>query len=95
MITAAEARNIAYSNMKDELDSFFFKYAIDQIERYVMATSRHGGRSFSYNVDVLAPGNVMADLQLRKAVAAELRKNGFSYSETRRSIDCIWFEVSW
>ena len=46
MITAAEARKIADSNMKDEHDSFLFKYAIDQIEIYVMATSRRGGRSF-------------------------------------------------
>ena len=95
MITADEARKIANSNMKDELNSFLFKYAIDQIERYVMATSRHGGRSFSYNVDTLSPGYSKTDLQLRKAIAEELRNNGFSYSETRRSIDCIWFEVSW
>ena len=95
MITADEARKISDSNAKDGHCSFLFKYAIDQIERYVIATSRHGGRSFSFNVDTLAPGNVLADLQLRKAVAAELRKNGFSYRETRRSIDCIWFEVSW
>ena len=39
MITAAEARKISDSNVKDEHDSFLFKYAIDQIERYVMATS--------------------------------------------------------
>ena len=95
MITAAEACKIANSNMKDELNSFLFKYAIDQIERYVMATSRHGGRSFSFNVDTLSPGYSKTDLQLRKAIAEELRNNGFSYSETRRSIDCVWFEVSW
>ena len=95
MITAAEARKIADSKVKNELDSFLFKYAIDQIEKYIRDTSSCGGRSFSYNVDALAPGNVMADLQLRKAVAAELRKNGFSYRETRRSINCVWFEVSW
>ena len=95
MITAAEARKIADSNMKDGYYSVLFKYAIDQIERYVMTTSRHGGRSFSFNVDTLSPGYGKTDLQLRKAIAEELRKNGFSYSETRRSIDCIWFEVSW
>ena len=95
MITAAEARKIADSKVKNELDSFLFKYAIDQIEKYVIATSRHGGRSFSYNVDTLSPGYSKTDLQLRKAIAEELRNNGFSYSETRRSIDCIWFEVSW
>ena len=95
MITADEARKIADSNMKDEHDSFLFKYAIAQIEIYVMATSRRGGRSLSFNVDTLSPGYGKTDLQLRKAIAEELRNNGFSYSETRRSIDCIWFEVSW
>lgn len=95
MITADEARKIAESNMKDEHDSFLFKYAIDKIEKLIIATSRHGGRSFSFNVDTLSPGYGKTDLQLRKAVAEELRKNGFSYSETRRSIDCVWFEVSW
>ena len=95
MITADEARKISDSNMKDEHDSFLFKYAIDQIERYVMTTSRHGGRSFSFNVDTLSPGYGKTDLHLRKAVAEELRKNGFSYSETQRSPNCVWFEVSW
>ena len=95
MITADEARKIADSNMKDGHDSFLFKYAIDQIERYVMATSRRGGRSFSFNVDTLSPGYVKTSLQLRKAIAEKLRNNGFSYNETRRGIDCIWFEVSW
>ena len=95
MITADEARKISDSNMKDEHDSFLFKYAIDQIEIYVMATSRHGGRSFSFNVDTLSPGYGKTDLHLRKAVAEELRKNGFSYSETQRSPNCVWFEVSW
>ena len=28
-------------------------------------------------------------------VAEELKKNGFSYYETQRSPNCIWFEVSW
>lgn len=95
MITADEARKISDSNAKDGHCSFLFKYAIDLIEKYVMSTSRHGGRSFSFNVDTLSPGYGKTDLHLRKAVAEELRKNGFSYSETRRSIDCVWFEVSW
>ena len=97
MITADEARKIAESsvNAVQQQRSRLFKYAIDHVEKYIRDTSSRGGRSFSYNVDTLAPGNVLADLQLRKAVAAELRKNGFSYRETRRSIDCIWFEVSW
>ena len=95
MITAAKARKIADSNMKDGYYSVLFKYAIDQIERYVRATSGRGGRSFTFNVDILSPGYGKTDLQLRKAIAEELRNNGFSYSETRRSIDCVWFEVSW
>ena len=97
MITADEARKIADSsvNAVQQQRSRLFKYAIDHVEKYIRDTSSRGGRSFSYNVDTLVPGNVMADLQLRKAVAAELMKNGFSYRETRRSIDCIWFEVSW
>lgn len=94
MITADEARKIADSNM-DEHDSFLFKYAIDKIEKLIRAASSSGDRSILYNVDTLSPGYSKTDLQLRKAIAEELRKNGFSYSETRRSIDCIWFEVSW
>ena len=97
MITADEARKIADSSVNaiQQQRSRLFKYAIDQIEKYVMATSRHGGRSFSFNVDTLSPGYGKTDLHLRKAVAEELKKNGFSYSETWRSIGCIWFEVSW
>ena len=95
MITADEARKIADSKVKDEYSSPLFKYAIDQIDRYVRDASGCGGRSFSYNVDALAPGCSKPDLHLRKAVAEELRKNGFSYCETRRSPNCVWFEVSW
>lgn len=95
MITADEARKIADSKVKGEHNSPLFKYAIDQIERYVRDASGCGCRSFSFNVDALAPGSSKPGLHLRKAVAEELKKNGFSYHETRRSIDCIWFEVSW
>lgn len=95
MITAAEARKIADSNMKNELDSFLFKYAIDKIEKLIRATSCRGGRSFTFNVDMLSPGYGKTDLHLRKAVAEELKKNGFSYSETWRRPNCVWFEVSW
>lgn len=95
MITVDEARKIADSKVKDEYSSLHFKYAIDQIERYVRDASNCGCRSFSYNVDALAPGHVKPSLQLRKAVAEELRKNGFSYCETLRSINCVWFKVSW
>lgn len=95
MITADEARKIANSSVKSEHSSLHFKYAIDQIERYVRDASNCGCRSFSYNVDALAPGHVKPALQLRKAVAEELRKNGFSYCETQRSPNCVWFEVGW
>lgn len=95
MITANEARKIADSSVKDEHNSPRFKYAIDTIERFIRDASSRGEKKLSYNVDSLAPGLGKAELQLRKAVAEELKKNGFSYRETRRSIDCIWFEVSW
>ena len=95
MITAAEARKIADSKVKSERSSPLFKYAIDQIENYVRNASSHGKRSFSYNVCALAPGCVKPELHLRKAVAEELRKNGFSYCETQRSPNCVWFEVGW
>lgn len=95
MITADEVRKIADSKVKDEPGSPLFKYAIDQIERYVKDASSSGSRSFSLNVDALAPGYSKPDLHLRKAVAEKLRKNGFSYSETQRSPNCTWFEVAW
>lgn len=94
MITADEARKIADSKVKSEHDSPCFKYAIDQIERNVKDASSHGGRSFSLNVNALASAG-KPGLHLRKAVAEELRKNGFSYCETQRSPNCIWFKVSW
>ena len=95
MITAHEARKIADSNVKSEHCSPLFKYAMDQIERYVKDASSCGRRSFSFNVDALAPGYDKPELQLRKTVAEELRKNGFSYCETQRSPNCVWFEVGW
>ena len=94
MITANEARKIT-NEVKDEHSSLLFKYAMDQIERYVRAASSCGGRSFSYNVNALAPGYDKPNLHLRKAVAEELKKNGFSYCETQRSPNCVWFEVGW
>ena len=95
MITADEARKIANSKVKDNYSSPHFKYAIDQIDRYVRVASSCGHRSFSYNIDALAPGYRRPGLHLRKAVAEELRKNGFSYSETQKSPNCVWFEVGW
>ena len=94
MITADEARKIADSNVKSEHSSPLFKYAIDQIERNVKDASSRGGRSFSLNVNALAPAG-KPGLGLRKAVAEELKQNGFSYCETQRSPNCVWFEVSW
>lgn len=94
MITADEARKIADSNSKVKSDPLFM-YAIDQIERYVRNASSCGCRSFSYNVDALAPGYRRPGLHLRKTIAEELRKNGFSYCETQRSPNCVWFEVGW
>jgi hypothetical protein len=95
MITADEARKIADSVLKSEHSSPLFKYAMDQIERYVRDASGCGGRSFSYNVNALAPGYDKPDLHLRKAVGEELRKNGFSYCETQKGPNCVWFEVGW
>lgn len=94
MITAHEARKIADTKVKDEHSSPLFKYAIDQIDRYVRDASSRGGRSFSINVNALAPSG-KPGLYLRKAVAEELRKNGFLYCETQRSPNCVWFEVGW
>lgn len=95
MITADEARKIADAKVKSERCSPLFEYAMDQIERYVRDASGCGCRGFSYNVNALAPGYGKPDLHLRKAVAEELRKNGFSYCETQKSPNCTWFEVSW
>lgn len=95
MITADEARKIADSKVESEHNSLCFKYAIGQIERYVKDASSRGGRSFSYNVNALAPGYNRPGLHLRKALAEELKKNGLSYCETQKSPNCVWFEVSW
>lgn len=95
MITAAEARKIADSKVKSERNSPLFKYAMDQIEKSIRDASSCGHRSFSYNVNALAPGYGKPELHLRKAVAEELRKNGFSYTEIWKDIGCVWFEVGW
>ena len=96
MITAEAARDIAGSRVASAKDSPLFKYAIEQVDRYVKEAASCGKRCFSYNIDALAPGSARPDLHMRKALAEELKKNGFSYRETwMRSIGCIWFEVSW
>lgn len=95
MMTADEACKIADSKVKSEHGSPLFKYAMDQIERHVRDASSDGRRSFSCNVEALAPGYSKPDLHLRKALGEELRKNGFSYCETQISPNCVWFEVGW
>lgn len=94
MITADEARKIADTKVKDAYNSPLFKYAIDQIDRYIRDASNCGGRSFSLNVNALVPCG-KPEMGLRKAVAKELRNNGFSYCEMQRSPNCVWFEVGW
>lgn len=95
MITAEAARSITDSSIASSRDSLLFKHAIEQVERYVKEAASRGKRSFSYNVDALGCGNVRPTLSLRKALAEELKKNGFSYNEIWKSIGCVWFEVSW
>ena len=95
MITADEARKIADSKVKSEYSSPLFKYAMDLIEMYIRDASGHGRNSFSCNVDTLGPGYNKPELHLRKALAEELKKNGFSYCEIQKSPNCIWFEVRW
>ena len=95
MITAEAARSITDSSIASAKGSCFFNYAIEQIERYVKEASNQGKRSFSYNIDALRLGSARPDLRLRKAIAEELKKNGFSYNEIWKNIGCIWFKVSW
>lgn len=95
MITAEAARSITNSSIANTRDSLPFKYAIEQVERYVKEAASHGKRCFSYNVNALGYDNATPTLSLRKALAEELRKNGFSYTEIWKNIGCVWFEVSW
>ena len=95
MITTETARAVADSKVAASNDSSLFKYAMDQVEKYVKEAASRGKRCFSCNVNALGPGSNRPDLRLRKAVAEELKKNGFSYNETWKSIGCVWFEVSW
>ena len=95
MIPAEVARNIADSNVASSKDSPLFKYALEQVERYVKEAANHGKRCFSYNVDALGPGTTRPSLSMRKALAEELKKNGYSYREVWKSIGCVWFEVHW
>ena len=95
MITAKAARSITDSSIASSKDSSLFKYAIEQVERYVKEAASRGKNCVSYNVDALGPGSARPDMRLRKAVAEELKKNGYSYNEIWKNIGCVWFEVSW
>lgn len=94
MITAEAARSITNSSIANAKDSCLFKYAIEQVERYVKEAANCGKRCFSYNVSALGIG-AKPDLSLRRALAEELKNNGFSYNEFWKNIGCVWFEVSW
>ena len=91
MITAEAARSLTNSSIANLGD---FKYAIEQVERYVKEAANCGKRRFSYNVSALGIG-AKPDLSLRRALAEELKNNGFSYNEFWKNIGCVWFEVSW
>ena len=95
MITAEIARSLTNSNIANLRNSFPFKYAIEQVEKYVKEAASQGKRCFSYNLDALGWDNARPTICLRKAIAEELRKNGFSYTEIWNDIRCVWFEVSW
>lgn len=95
MITAEAARSLTNSSIANVKDSYLFKYAIKQVEKYVKDAASYGKRCFSYNLAALGWDNVRPTVGLRKAIAEELRKNGFSYTEIWKNIGCVWFEVSW
>ena len=95
MITAEAARSITNSSIANARDSLHFKYAVGQVERFVKEAASCGKRSFSCNIAALGWTSSNLSLSLRKALAEELRKNGFSYNEIWKNIGCVWFEVSW
>ena len=95
MITAEAARSITNSSIANARDSLLFKYAVDQVERFVKEAANCGKRSFSYNIAALGWTSSNLSLSLRRALAEDLRKNGFSYNEIWKNIGCVWFEVSW
>lgn len=95
MITAEIARSITNSNIANLRDSLPFKSAIEEVEKYVKEAASQGKRRFSYNVNALGCGGCRPTVGLRKAIAEEFKKNGFSYTEIWKDIGCVWFEVSW
>lgn len=95
MITAEAARSITNSSIANAKDSLLFKHAIEQVESFVKEAASCGKRSFSYNINALGLTSSNLSLNLRRALAEELKKNGFSYNEFWKNINCVWFEVSW
>ena len=95
MITAEAARSITNSSIANAKDSLLFKRAIEQVERFVKEAASYGKRRFSYNINALGLTSSNLSLNLRSALAEELKKNGFSYNEFWKNINCVWFEVSW
>ena len=95
MITAEAACSITNSSIANARDSFLFKYAVGQVERFVKEAASCGKRSFSCNINALGWNSSNVSLSLRKALAEDLRKNGFSYNEIWKNIGCVWLEVSW
>ena len=95
MITAKAARSITNSSIAAARDSLLFKHAIEHVERFVKEAASCGKRRFSYNINALGLTSSNLSLNLRSALAEELKKNGFSYNEFWKNINCVWFEVSW
>lgn len=95
MITAEAARSITNSSIANAKDSLLFKRAIEQVERFIKDAASCGKRRFSYNINALGLTSSNLSLNLRSALAEELKKNGFSYNEFWKNINCVWFEVSW
>ena len=98
MITAEAARSITKSSIANLRNTFPFKYAIKKIEMYVKEAASNGKQCFSCNICELIVFRSAPSLVMRKAIAEELRKNGFSCTEickNDKSVWSVWFEVSW
>ena len=95
MMTAEDARSITNSSIAIAKNSHLFKDAVEKVERFVREAASRGERSFSYNIAALGWNGSKLSLSLRRALAEELKKNGFSYNEFWKNIGCVWFEVSW
>lgn len=53
MITVEAARSITNSSIANARDSLHFKYAVNQVERFVKEAASCGKRSFSCNIAAL------------------------------------------